>query len=462
MNGLGTSLTSSSANVRWRAGALLVGVVLVAAVAVALVAARSDGGSLHVYRVAATKLVHGQDMYERTPGVAAFSYPAVLALPVVPLLTMSQWMQAVTWQFINVLMLIGCLLLLRRCIDPMLPADLRERGRLPWYAYVLFALLAGRHLISPVESRSHDLIIFAAMLLAAIAYRRGRGIVAGAWGGLAAALKATPLLLLPLFLWQRRFWASLAFVLVLTAATLLPDLIYPRSDGRLWSVAWYQKFVSGLKVAAPADREAWVAWNQLNQNLAGTVYRLSRSPEPRPTPRPDVSLWHPSEAVLRGVTLALQLGLLMILAACTHGGRTRGLRPDELATQRIGEFALVLCAMSLLSPMSSKAHFCVLALPIAYCLSDFLFRRHSAVLGALLLIVFILGTLTVKNMIGRRLGNLFLAYGSVMWCTVALLLATIYVMHNRLRDARRCDRRLAEAPSLSHAAEEVLPRPQPV
>ena len=86
------------------------------------------------------------------------------------------------------------------------------------------------------------------------------------------------------------------------------------------------------------------------------------------------------------------------------------------------QFGAVVCGMVLLSPMSSKAHFCVLLLPVAVCVHDALIHRGRVSIAALAT-VFVIGTLTSKDLIGRELGNQLLAMGTVTWLTVTLLCA---------------------------------------
>jgi hypothetical protein len=80
--------------------------------------------------------------------------------------------------------------------------------------------------------------------------------------------------------------------------------------------------------------------------------------------------------------------------------------------------------MVLLSPTSIKTHFCVLLLPVAFCLGEFLFQRRSPILGVVLMVVFIFSTLTVKDLIGAKLGNPIMAAGSITWCSLGLFVAT--------------------------------------
>ena len=74
------------------------------------------------------------------------------------------------------------------------------------------------------------------------------------------------------------------------------------------------------------------------------------------------------------------------------------------------------CGMVLLSPMSSKSHFCVLLLPATYLALELLearTRQRSTLflwVGIFLLVA--LGSLTSKGILGRTQGNLLLALRS--------------------------------------------------
>ena len=86
--------------------------------------------------------------------------------------------------------------------------------------------------------------------------------------------------------------------------------------------------------------------------------------------------------------------------------------------------ALTACGMVLLSPQSSKAHFCVLLLPAAFGVRCMLASRDRLLI-LLLLAALVAGPLSAKDLVGKDFGNVLLAYGSVTWCTVLLLLATV-------------------------------------
>ena len=86
--------------------------------------------------------------------------------------------------------------------------------------------------------------------------------------------------------------------------------------------------------------------------------------------------------------------------------------------------------MLLLSPMSSKSHFCLLIYPATY-LAIMLARPRElapvvrSVVAVLTAAAFGLVVLTTKGIVGSQSGSVLLSVGTVGWGTLALLLATI-------------------------------------
>ena len=174
-----------------------------------------------------------------------------------------------------------------------------------WILPLLIAALAGRFMVSPLEYQSHDLIVFALIVLAGYAMARRRDAWAGTWAGLAAACKATPLIFLPLFCWQRRDSAAACFLAALIAATLAPDLLFPPPNGRPWVVHWYETFISKIACRRagpgcrgmvqlepaqpkslgdhlPADGPGGTAWRKVQRMLAALDRRGPPAADARP------------------------------------------------------------------------------------------------------------------------------------------------------------------------------------
>ena len=173
---------------------------------------------------------------------------------------------------------------------------------------IAVVVLAGRlFLISPLEYKSHDLIVLALVVLAGYAMARERDGWAGVCIGLAAACKATPLLFLPLLCWQKRYRAVACFFGVLIAATLLPDVLFPSPDGHsVGRRLVRQVHIQSPGRCAPQAAGAWSSWNMLNQGLAATIYRLS-TPVETGGGMINVCLLPLQEASRQRLTLAVEL-----------------------------------------------------------------------------------------------------------------------------------------------------------
>ncbi len=440
----------------WERTRLRWGVYLVGAAALSIVwpLLRSDLGSLPVYVLAEARMRGGEEVFAPAANLT-FSYPAAFALPFLGAQALPmRWLRTLAY-FINlVLAAVGVELVLRRVLgwarsregdgrSEAAPSPRRRR-------WLLVLLAAGtlRHLLSPVEYQSHDLVIFLLVVLSAEAASRSREGWAGVAAGVAAAFKVTPLLLLPVFAAQGRARAAGALLLALACVTAAPEIAFPRQDGRLWSVAWVESFVLKLDATGPADvKGTWNRWNPLNQNLSGTLHRLTTPPRKPSAEEPDVTLVALRPGVGKALTLAAQLVVLGWLLVTTWRGWSRRLAPRERAMQRWGEFGVAACAMLLLSPMSSKAHFATLLLPVAFCAADALFRRSHAITWTAVGLAAATGVLAAKDIVGREWGNLLLTAGCVTWTTVALFFASGWALLDRARSLAKPDADAERSPA---------------
>ena len=389
---------------RRRAVWYVAGAALLAAV---MPVAADKEGETFVMGRAARQYLAGEQFYRPDEG-RAFTYPPFFVLPYVPMAVLPHQVARGAWYFINFCLLGGVLRIVAELAGPMLRRSAPRAGVPPWVALLVIAVLAGRFLISPIENQSHDLIV---LLLVLLAVRAAADARAGAWAGLAAACKATPALLLPVFGWQRRWTAVAAFLAAGLAATLLPDLLRRNPDDALWGLSWYDRFVSKVGVGAPAEAlGAWSSGNPLNQSLAGSLYRCA---DLAGLSGPGLKL---------GIT-ACQFAVVALLAWMTWPRRRDEDRAEE-AFRRLGAGGAALCAMLLLSPMSSKQHFCALLVPVVYCVVGWLARGRDRRVGAALVLLFLCGPATAKDLVGRSVGDALLACGSVTWCTVICFAAS--------------------------------------
>lgn len=391
------------------------------------VRAKSDDRELPVYVAGGERMATGQEIYR--PGLDAkpFTYPPFAAVPFVPFSLLPADWQAPAWFCVNFLIV----LLICRWLHAFGKRDVPGTGppRIGWY-WALTLLLGVHHVLSVFANQSHDLLIAAVMALTAAAWCRGRAL-AGGWAGLGAAIKATPLLFVCLFVLRLRVVATLLLLVAVVGLSLLPDWWFPRGDGRLWVQAWYDVNLRNLEVGAAASgASAWNAHSYLNQSLSGTLTRLL-------TPvvasgkfvDENAALVHLSPVTCTYISRALQLAVVGLIAWGIRGAqRAVRVASDPIVVQRtvgLGEVALIACGMVLLSPQSSKSHFCVWLFPAAYLADRVLRGRRDWLLLALLAGAILLGPLTGKDLVGKAVGVKLNVYGNVTWCTVLLLLATV-------------------------------------
>ncbi len=394
--------------------------------------AKKGDRELGVYVTGGDRMAAGEEIYLRGTDLKPFTYPPFAAVPFVPFGLIPDDWQASAWFVINFLILLGIVRWLHRY------ASAEETGRSPprlvWF-WGLTAALGGRHVVSVFTNQSNDLLIAGLLALAAAAWCRNRA-VAGMWVGLGAAMKATPLLLLGLFGLRRRWGALLWLVVAMVLATVMPDYLFPRNDGGSWWRAWYDVNLSGLEVGGTAEAVgAWGSHSVLNQSLSGTLVRLFT-----PVKVDDVSfvvgyagqtlLFELPATVVKILTLAMQVGILAVITfgvmAASRAVRTAmdGARSAVQRTLGLGEMGAFACGMLLLSPQSSKAHFCIWLFSAAFVANYLVRTRRDAIAIVLGVGAMVLGLLS-KGMFGRQMGNIVLAYGCVAWSTLLLLFATV-------------------------------------
>lgn len=403
---------------RWIVGLLL----LAALVGGGAAFLRKQTSELPVYVTGAARMLDGDPIYRRDEP-KPFTYPPFFALPFVPFVVLPTQGQRVVWYVVNLAVLA---LVLSRL-------DRFWRGRVPDGTRVKFwlvtLLLAGRHVMSVFENQSHDLLVAALVVFAAVDYAERRELRAAGWAGIAAACKATPLLFLVLFVVQRRWRAALWMLGVALVLTGLPDLLLPQDGGKSWAVSWFDTLLVGIAPGSTAAvAGAWNAASYLNQSLSGTLHRLvTPVVEDGPFLR-DVAVVALEPGARKVVILVGQLCVLGLVALAAMPRWLRGADERAAEQRRFAAAAAVTCGMVLLSPMSSKSHFCVLLLPIALAVADWLRPSKDRVVTLALVLLLLLGPLTVKGLIGGEIGEVVLAFGSVTACALVALLVVVRIL----------------------------------
>ncbi len=395
---------------------LLAGLFLYAALFTGL---RPRPKDFEVYYRAAERLRNIGDLYQSGPE-GAFSYPPFAAWVFAPLtlapLKTAQWCWAALQGFLLVLV-VHFAVRLSRCEWEALTTAQRR-----WFA-ALVALMSVRHLSAPLENSQTDLMITAMCLggvlwLAEARTRPWAGVLLAA----AAGMKAVPLLFLPFLARWRQWRAAVAMGAAVIALNILPSIQFPSPTGRLHASLWLDSMARPALKTGPAANRAgvWSADDKLNQSLGGLLSRLFRKGS------------YSADALLVRLEPKTVTGIFVALAAALMA------RALWVRTGSSGhDAAVVMILMLLLSPKTSKAHYCSMLLPILL-LTARAVRTPKHWASILWFAVAVGIGLLTKGVAGGRPCNILLDYGYLVWFAL-FALAYLWFQRNPVslsREAR--------------------------
>ena len=366
---------------------------------------------METYPQAASCLWHGQMLQTCDQG---FTYPPFFALIMLPFAPMPLWLRDVVWYGVTLAATIGVFRLSEDLVCKSFAAPL-ARAELSWLR--CFALVLSAKLILAVfENQAYDALVLVAVLFGLAALSDDRPLAAGAGLALAAALKATPLIFLPYLLWKRHFAAAAAFVLVYALASLLPDLLFAPAGGPGYFSNWLGEVAApslGVNPAA-APFAFWDGANILNHSLRGAV------------------ALNVDEVHHRGLfdaVLAAADGCFLVAV-----GTLLALSPRRRQSIAI-DGSLLLIAMLMLSPMTSRSHYVALLLPYMT-LAALNFRDpRSARLGlAVLLTSFALVTLAGNDAVGEAVTVWAYRHSAMVLGTLVLLIYFAVLVMEQYRE----------------------------
>jgi len=386
----------------------------------------------NAYVPAGARLLSGESLY-LGPEPFSFCYPPFSAVVAVPFVWLPMWVSNALFQLVNCAAVI---LLIR------ITWQLSGGGRLPeegdrlrseiWIA-VLALLAAFRFSSNALAHGQLDLLIGVLLVLGAAAFVNGRSALAGICWGLGAAFKGPPLLLALYLVWRRQVAAAVIMVAVFFAANLLPDVIHHAPGGRFWLTVWFERYFEPLfgRGQLPGT---WFGGFKDNQSIAGVVGRwfsTSLTTQDNLTPRANA----PNPDVLKAIIYGTY-GLLAIGSAIVMWPPFRQLKSrfdcagvvdtSERFHRAVYEVAISLCLVPLVSPMSSRSHFCVLLLP-AMCLARVAVERRDVIARASLFTAILLSLISLNIPPLKLVHQLTLYLGSAAAAALSLLIGCGWV-----------------------------------
>jgi hypothetical protein len=364
---------------------------------------------METYPQAAACLSHGQVLQVCDPG---FTYPPFFAFVMLPFVPMPLWLRDLVWYGVTLAATIGAFKLCETIANKSLAAPL-ARAELFWLR--IFALLLSAKLILAVfENQAYDALVFVAVLVGLWALSEDRPLAAGAGLALAAALKATPLIFLPYLLWKRYFAAAAAFVLVYALASLLPELLFAPAAGPGYFSTWLGE-VAGPALGINPAGAAFTFWdgaNILNHSLRGAV---------------SLNVDEAHHRSLFEAVLASADGCFMVVVGTLLAVSPR--RPQSIAI----DGSLLLVAMLMLSPMTSRSHYVALLLPYMTLLACNWRDQRTGTLGrAVLLVSFALVTLAGNDAVGQAFTVWAYRHSAMVLGTLVLLIYFVVLVIEQL------------------------------
>jgi hypothetical protein len=428
----GLPMTSIFARRRWTQLAAALAVLVIVGYGFVFAHRPEQSDWYCCYVRAALRMQQGERIHFVDP--CPYAYPPLMAMLTIPLAQLPLNVGIVAWYGVSVAALAIAVVYAWRLIGG--PSRGPFGGRFAAVA-ALGLLLSSRFIIIPLERRQFDAVI--AALLMAGCWRLARGVQHGETQhsgqlsgglllGLAAAMKCTPLLLVPYLVWRRWYRAAVLVAVTAVAANLLPEFCFPQQSGRWYLADWKHQF---LDVSQRVPPGTWFSGLPQNQSLAGMFQRLFRYGLPLSTqairagklPAGSVPLLR--ACVLGAIAL---LGLLTLYFARRKRSqcRARAIDPgpvDGEFTRRIAaEVSAVFALMLLASPMTSRGHYLILILPtLLVCRAAIIERDVFSrwLLPALL----ICGPLMSKGLVGKTLGDLSLAWSLPTWYAILCLVS---------------------------------------
>ena len=375
-----------------------------------------------VYIRAANHLCAGQTIYDPHDG---YAYPPFMAFLSIPFTYLPPLGSRAVFYLVNVL----CLAVMVRSawrvagggeLEGAAATDKREH-----VIFLLGLACAFRYSFDALAHQQTDLIVGALVLGGCFLLQRARAWSAATCFGLAAAMKCTPLLWALYLVWRRQGRAAAWLLAVACGANLLPDLVNPSPHGGPWVGHWLAHYLlpMGGGEYLPGTWHSAILYNQSLSGLGQRFLVLDWSTMLESVVRANPPGQGTVKALIYGGEFALLLFCGWALGWRSHG-ESVPLRPAV-------EYSVVIAMMLLLSPMSSKPHFCTLLLP-AFCLARLGVMTRDRLQLGLVVAAIVVGTLSIRGLVGVEFSTFMLWCGAVTWSTL-LLLAGCVVALCRLR-----------------------------
>ena len=406
-------------------------------------AKKANSDWAQVYLPAAARLANGEDIYRLE---YAYTYPPIDAWMMIPLVGMADVPARLIWYAVS---LVALIVLVRGAWTLSGGGRLEGEPLAPRREHIIAGLgilSSAAFLLDALTNQQNDPIVNALVILGCLSLAHGRGIRAGLLFGLAAGLKCTPLLWAGYLLYRRQWAGALLVPLVACGINFIPDLTHPPENGQPRLLQWGEVFLAPM-TGKKHLIGTWATEINYNQSLSGSFTRwLSLDRESfrvwtvaatnRLRSGGQIGDMGPPERLSPSTVRAIAYATMLLLAIATFGCSLAGdrrfgrqtLAARPVPTRQAVEFSLVVILMVLLSPQSSKPHFCTMVLP-AFCLARAALAWPSKPILLLVIGALVLGLAANKDLVGRPIYDWLKWYGGMtieavllfVGCCVALV-----------------------------------------
>jgi len=413
--------------------------VIAAIVAVAMVATLFGRNKVdwdEVYLPAASRLIRGEDLNRE-----AFAYPPVNAVLALPFVALPPMAGRALWLALNLLALSCVIMGAWR-----LAGGGRLQGQPPVprseHLILCLGLLATVHFSADaLINFQTDLFIAALLVGGCTAMVTGRSAWAGVLFGIAAGIKCTPFLMGAYLAWRRRWLGAMLVPVVAVGVNFLPDALYPQANAKPRLQQWGEFYLVPM-IEKKHDFGVWACAPINNHSVAGLANRLLTLDLDRGAPLgcvPREGRITPAE--LKKVALGTSAALVFITLACSLIAGWRSANGVQRPPSREAlEFSLAFVLMLMLSPQSSKPHFCTMILP-GFCLARMAVTQRSRVPQVVLALAILGAIASGKDLVGKFAYDHLIWYGSVTGSALLLFAGCCYGL-------ARSPRQAAEVPAV--------------
>jgi alpha-1,2-mannosyltransferase len=345
----------------------------------------------NVFYHAASEVLAGRDPYQSSlAGWTPYLYPPLLAVSLTSLAAVPLPVAAYVWFLTNAVSAISAAWMSGKlAYDGVQPGGSGENPRyvpglrgllLPPMIAVCAVAIVARFVLDNFSLGQVNPLIAALVAAHIYLYSKNRKTASAVILAIAVSIKLTPIVLLGYHIARRR-WKfsalSLGLALAVFALSFLPFGAQAPEALRIFVSRTIQN-QQGYDLAYAG-----------NQSLRGAIARLT----PATSRTQDHAVSESSRRPSDPVTLAIALALLAAAMVTAHRARSE-----------VAAAAPFVCCLVLLSPLSWKAHFVVLILPIATLIAAAVRSRkiQCKILIAVLAVVFVLFNLTSPAVVGLR------------------------------------------------------------